>query len=118
MQEADRQRIYDTNDEGLRRYTHDHMKVFAKFTSDNCAVCEQLAPPFSKFADDKPYETILFLRLASEESPVAKKLMQQKVAPFFVSYCQGKVLECDTLTTEAEVHGMLERLREFLPQNN
>lgn len=117
MKEKDRQRVYETNDEGLRRYTHEHMKVFAKFTSDNCEICQSLAPPFEKFANDQPYETILFLRLASEESPVAKKLMQQKVAPFFVSYCQGRILECDTLTAEQEVHDMLERLRTWLPQN-
>ncbi|PJJ60050.1 thioredoxin domain-containing protein [Hymenobacter chitinivorans] len=118
MKEKDRQRVYDTDDEGLRRYTHEHMKVLAKFTSDNCEICASLAPPFEQFANDEPYETILFLRLASEESPVAKKLMQQKVAPFFVSYCQGRILECDTLTTEQQVLDMLERLREFLPQNH
>ncbi|GAA3927159.1 thioredoxin family protein [Hymenobacter algoricola] len=118
MKEVARQQVIDTNDEGLRRYTHDHLKVFVKFTSDNCEICEQLAPPFARFADDALFETILFLRLASEENPVARKLMQQRVAPFFVSYCQGRVLECDTLTTEAEVYDMLQRLRELLPQSN
>jgi thioredoxin 1 len=118
MKEADRQRVYDTTDEGLRRYTHEQMKVFAKFTSANCAVCEPLAPPFTTFADDEPDDTIRFLRLASEESPVAKKLMQQKVAPFFVSYCQGRILVCATLPSAAEVQGMLKRLREFLPQSS
>jgi len=118
MKETDRQSVIDTNDEGLRRFTHEHMKVFAKFTSDGCAICEELAPPFTKFADEEPYRTILFLRLATEENPVARKLMQQKFAPFFVSYCQGQLLECDALTTEAEVHAMLQRLRDFLPQNN
>ncbi|RYU78254.1 thioredoxin domain-containing protein [Hymenobacter persicinus] len=118
MKEADRQRVITTDDEGLRRYTHEHLKVFAKFTSDNCAICELLAPPFAKFADDEEFRSIVFLRLASEESPVARKLMQEKVAPFFVSYCQGRLLECDTLTTEAEVQAMLQRLREFLPQSH
>jgi thioredoxin 1 len=118
MKEIDRRSVLDTNDEGLRRYTHDHLKVFAKFTSRGCAICEQLAPPFSKFADETPFETILFLRLATEENPVARKLMQQKAAPFFVSYCQGQLLECDALTTEDEVRAMLQRLHDFLPQNN
>ncbi|GAB3824890.1 thioredoxin family protein [Hymenobacter jeollabukensis] len=115
MKEADRQRVYDTDDEGLRHYTHDHLKVFAKFTSQGCATCELLAPPFAKFADDEQYQPILFLRLDSDENPVAKKLMQERVAPFFVSYCQGQLLECDSLTTEEAVRGMLDRLRAFVP---
>ncbi|MCC3156843.1 thioredoxin family protein [Hymenobacter sp. 15J16-1T3B] len=115
MKDANRQRVHDTDDEGLRHYTHDHLKVFAKFTSANCAVCELLAPPFAQFADDPAYEPILFLRLNSDQNPVAKKLMQQKVAPFFVSYCQGQLLECDALTTEADVRQMLDRLRAFVP---
>jgi hypothetical protein len=43
-------------------------------------------------------------------------MMKEKVAPFFVSYCQGHLLECDTLYREEEVLDMLRRLRYFAPQ--
>ena len=46
---------------------------------------------------------------------MAKKLMQEKVAPFFVSYCQGRMLECDALTQEQEILDMLQRLRAHRP---
>jgi thiol-disulfide isomerase/thioredoxin len=115
MTEAERKHVVDTDDEHLRRLTHEHLKVFAKFTSENCAICQALAPPFAKFADDPGNEGILFVRLNSDENPVAKKLMQQKVAPFFVSYCQGRMLECDNLTTEEAVQAQLARLRAFMP---
>ncbi|HEX8428317.1 thioredoxin family protein [Hymenobacter sp.] len=115
MKEADRQRVHDVNDEDLRQLTHKHMKVFAKFTSESCEICELLAPPFVEFADKAAFRNILFLRLNSDENAVAKKLMQEKVAPFFVSYCQGRILECDTLTEEQEVLHMLQRLRELEP---
>lgn len=115
MTEENRKHVVDADDEQLRRLTHEHMKVFAKFTSTGCAICEALAPPFAKFADDPGNETILFVRLDSDENPVAKKLMQEKVAPFFVSYCQGRLLECNNLTTEAEVESQLARLRAFVP---
>ena len=115
MKEADRQLVRDTDDEGLRHLTHEHLKVFAKFTSEGCDICELLAPPFAKFADDEEYQPILFLRLNSDQNPVAKKLMQERVAPFFVSYCQGQLLECDSLTKEEEVRQMLDRLRAFMP---
>jgi len=115
MTEEARQHVVDADDEHLRHLIHEHMKVFAKFTSENCAACEALAPPFGKFVDAPENVGILFVRLNSDENPVAKKLMQQRVAPFFVSYCQGRLLECDALTEEAQVQGQLKRLREFVP---
>lgn len=115
MNIATRQGILNTDDDGLRRYVHDHLKVFAKFTSSNCDTCERLAPPFARFADDAEFEDILFLRLDSDQNPVAKKMMADKIAPFFVAYCQGRLLTCDTLTTEQEVRAMLETLRQYQP---
>ncbi|RYY20437.1 MAG: thioredoxin [Cytophagaceae bacterium] len=115
MTEEARQHVVDADDEQLRRLIHEHMKVFAKFTSENCDICEALSPSFAKFVDDPENVGILFVRLNSDENPVAKKLMQQKVAPFFVSYCQGRLLECDALTADAEVIAQLDRLRAFVP---
>ncbi|QNP52019.1 thioredoxin family protein [Hymenobacter qilianensis] len=108
--------VLDTDDEGLRRLIHEHLKVFVKFTSPNCKICEQLAPHLVQFADQEVFASIRFLRLNSDENPVAQKMMKEKVAPFFVSYCQGLLLECDTLYVEEEVRNMLTRLRHFIPQ--
>jgi len=118
MTEEDRQHVIDIDDEQLRRLTHEHLKVFAKFTSENCVTCALLAPPFSKFVDSPENVGILFVRLNSDENPVAKKIMNQKAAPFFVSYCQGRLLECDALTEEAQVVAQLDRLRAFMPVAN
>lgn len=109
--------VVDTDDEGLRRITHERMKVFAKFTAADCAVCKALGPGFAKFADDDEYQGILFVRLSSDENPVAKHLMNERAAPFFVSYCQGRILECDTLQTDDDVREQLNRLRAFAPQS-
>ncbi|MFC7668641.1 thioredoxin domain-containing protein [Hymenobacter humi] len=105
--------VIDTNDEGLRRYTHDRLKVFAKFTAEDCATCGLLAPGFRKVADDQAYQGILFVRLNSDENPVAKLMMAQREAPFFVSYCQGRLLECETCDTPAAMVAQLDRLRAF-----
>ena len=118
MKDSTRLSILDTDDEGLRRLVHEHLKVFVKFTSPDCEICERLAPPFARFADEEPFAPILFLRLNSDENPVARKLMKEKLAPFFASYCQGHLLECDTLYQEDEVLTMLMRLREFMPQKS
>lgn len=103
--------VINTNDSGLRRLTHEHTLVLAKFTSDqDCPVCEQLAPHFTQFAADPAYSDIVFLRLNSDENPVARHLMNTRSAPFFVSYCEGRMLECDTRLTDAEVRAQLQRL--------
>ena len=115
MTEVEREHVVDADDESLRRLIHEHIKVFAKFTSENCAICQELAPPFDKFVDAPENVGILFVRLNSDQNPVAKKLMEQKIAPFFVSYCQGRLLECDALTTEGQVEAQLARLRSFAP---
>ena len=104
-------RVIDTNDAGLRTLIHDFPKVVAKFTSDNCATCKLLAPPFEKYSADPRYTHIAFLRLDSDENPVARHMMNERIAPFFVAYHHGRLLECDTLHTEQEVLAMLERLR-------
>jgi len=107
--------VVDTNDAYLRRFTHEYPKVFAKFTADDCPLCAELAPCFARFADDPANKDILFVRLSADENPVAQQLLQKRAAPFFVSYCQGRLLECDVLATEAEVLAQLARLRDFLP---
>ncbi|GAA4022573.1 hypothetical protein GCM10022409_02910 [Hymenobacter glaciei] len=107
--------IIDTNDEGLRQYIHDRLKVFATFTSNNCPICELLAPGFEHLADEEQYQGILFVRLDFAENPVAKLLMNKRGAPFFVSYCQGRMLECDTRETEAAMLAQLNRLRVLMP---
>ena len=116
MKISNLRQVHDVSDEQLRQLTHEHRKVFVKFTSENCAVCARLAPPFAKFADDDEFRYILFLRLNSDENPVAKKIMQEKVAPFFVAYCQGRILECDMLLAEQVVLAMLRRLQGARPE--
>ena len=108
--------VVDTDDEGLRHIIFDNSKVFAKFTAEDCAICKLLGPGFAKFSDEEEYRGILFVRLSSDQNPVAKTLMNQKAAPFFVSYCQGRILECDTLETDDDVRAQLNRLRAYTPE--
>lgn len=115
MSVLDRARVVNTDDAGLRRLTHEHPKVLAKFTAAGCAICAALAPSLERFAGKREFAGITFLRLDAAENPVASKLMNERAAPFFVSYCQGRILECDTCTTEAELYAQLQRLRDFVP---
>jgi hypothetical protein len=103
--------LVETNDKGLREYVHSQSKVFAIFTSTDCAICELLEPVFDHLATDALSTGIQFVRLNSDENPVAKRLMAERVAPFFVSYSQGRMIECGTCETEEEMREHLTRLR-------
>ena len=107
--------VVDTTDAHLRCFTHEHPKVFAKFTADHCVIGAALAACFAHLAEDPANQDILFVRLHVDENPVAQKLMRERGTPLFASYCQGRLLECDTLTTETEVTAQLNRLRAFRP---
>ena len=102
--------IIETNDAGLRQLAHAHSKALAMFTALNCAICEQLRPIYELFATNKAYAGIAFLRLDAGQNPVAKQLMDQQAAPFFVSYCQGRLVHCDTLYTEQQLRAQLNAL--------
>ena len=108
--------VVDTDDTGLRTFTHERMKVFAKFTAKDCLVCKMLGPAFGQLAEAGARQNILFLRLNSNENPVARQLMNERAAPFFVSYCQGRISECNTCETEAEMMAQFERLQHLMPQ--
>ncbi len=106
--------IIETNDAGLRQLVHDYSKVLVKFTATNCAICEHLRPIFELFATNRAYADIAFLRLSADQNPVAKQLMDQQAAPFFVSYCQGRLVHCDTLYTEQQLRAQLHALQAHL----
>ena len=105
--------IIDTNDAGLRRLVHHHAKVLVKFTAIQCAICEQLQPIFELFGTNQAYADIAFLRLTADQNPVAQQLMNQHAAPFFVSYCQGRLVHCATLYTEQQLRAQLDFLQAY-----
>lgn len=105
--------ILETDDTGLRQLVHAHPKAMAMFTADNCATCEQLRPLFALFATNRAYAGIAFLYLNADQNPVAQQLMQQQAAPFFVSYCQGRLIHCDTLYTEQQLRAQLNALHAY-----
>lgn len=104
-------RVIDTNDAGLRTLIHGFPEVLAKFTSANCATCDLLAPSFEKYAFEPRHTHITFLGLGSDENPVARHMMNPRVAPILAAYHRGWLLEGDTLQTEQVVVALLQRLR-------
>ena len=105
--------ITETDDTGLRQLVHEHPKAFVMFTDAQCAICEHLRPIFELFATNQAYAGIAFLRLNADQNPIAKQIMDQQIAPFFVTYDQGRLVQCNTLYTEQQVRAMLHALHQY-----
>ena len=80
--------MLDTDDTGLHRRTHDYLKVLAQFT-DDCALCEALAPSVRQLLAEPEFASILFVRLNAARNPVASHLMNQRAA-FFCELLPGQ----------------------------
>jgi len=102
--------ITETTDAELRRLVRSHRKALAMFTAVPCATCELLQPIFEAFASNQAYADIVFLRVNADENPEAKHFMNRQAAPFFVTYCHGRVVHGEALSTEQQLRAMANAL--------
>lgn len=102
--------ITETTDAELRQLVQAHPKVLAMLTTAPCATCDLLRPVFEAFATNQAYAGIAFLRLPVGENPEARHRLKQLHAPYFVAYCQGRVLHGEALSTEQQVRALLKAL--------
>lgn len=102
--------LTDTTDDHLRHLVHAHPKTVAMFTASGCPHCEHLRPVVETLATNAAYESIAFVRLDAGQNPVAQHLLAQNGGPFFVTYCRGRLLHCETLYTESQVRALLHAL--------
>ena len=102
--------IMETNDAGLRQFINDRTKVFVMFPADHCATCAQRRTVVELCAINRAYTGIAFLHRNADHNPIARQAMQQQLAPFFTTYCQGRLVESHTLHTEQQVRALLNAL--------
>ena len=97
-------------DDRLRHLVHAHPRTLAMFTASGCAHCDHLRPVVEILATNAAYANIAFVELEADQNPVAKHLLAQNGGPFFITYCHGRLVHCDTLYTESQVRALLHAL--------
>ena len=102
--------ITETTDAALNQLVQAHPKALVMLTTVPCATCDLLRPLFEAFATNQAYAGIAFLRLRAGENPAARPWLNQLHAPYFVAYCQGRVLHGEALSTEQQVRALLNAL--------
>ena len=102
--------LTEITDERLRHLVHAQPKTVAMFTASGCARCERLRPVVETLAAEAAYAGIAFVRLDAGQNRVAEHLVARHGSPFFITYCRGRLVHCDTLHTESQVQGLLHAL--------
>ena len=98
--------ITETDDADLSQLRHEHPKASVMVTAAKCAICKQLRTDFLLSTTNRSCADIAFLRLHADQNPVAKQVMPQQAALFFVTYDQGRVVHGDTLHTEQQIRAL------------
>lgn len=94
----------------LRHMVYAHPKTVAMFTARGCPHCEHLLPVVETLPTNAAYEGIAFVLLDAGQNAVAQQLLARHGGPFFVTYCRGRLLHCETLYTESQVRALLHTL--------
>ena len=99
--------------EDLRNLIYKEKFVTVKYYSEDCEKCKVLTDVFKKYSEDKKYSEILFMRMNSEENPVAKRLISEQKLPFMSSFKDGLLIESTTVSSEKEIKKVLDNLMEL-----
>lgn len=100
--------VISANDDTVRDHIGSNSCVFVTYMSPSCHVCQSLMPSIQKLSIQPSYENIVFVEIDADENPVAKIEMQEKQLPFIVTYKDGLLIDCATVSTEYDI---LEKLK-------
>jgi len=102
--------VIDATDASLRDILKVEKRVLVKFIDADCDICKALAPIIESMSEELQYREIVFLRMNAAENPVSAVEVKLTKAPFFVGYRKRSLVQCRTMTTEAEVRELLGQL--------
>jgi hypothetical protein len=79
----------------------------------DCPGCKEMNFFFEDFARKHLYKNIKFLWIDSRNNPVAEQFIKKRQMPFIAAFKSGFLVECDNISTEKGLRGMIERLFAF-----
>jgi len=84
--------------------------VVVMYSSLICEVCASLLPAYRMLSKNKLYTDVLFLEIDSENTPVAKQVVDTYAAPLIVAYKNGEVAEGHAVYSADGMVKMLDHL--------
>lgn len=104
-------KIIKSNDSDYIKLLQEYRYVMIKYhTTKDCAVCRELLPVFERLSQQTEYEEIAFVRMDSQNNPVALKFVNERKLPFVAIFQNGLLIECKSVTSEQDLLNLLDQL--------
>ncbi|MCW3104095.1 MAG: thioredoxin [Bacteroidetes bacterium] len=79
----------------------------------DCQGCKEMNDLFEELSKDKDFRKVKFLWVDSRNNPVAEEFIKKKQVPFIAAFKEGFLIECENVSDEKTLRGMLQRLFTF-----
>ena len=79
----------------------------------DCKGCREMNDLFEKLSLQDDYKKVKFLWVDSRNNPIAEQFIKKTQTAFIAVFKEGFLVECNTVSEEAELRSMLERLFAF-----
>lgn len=79
--------------------------------SCDCRGCAEVNELFQRI--DKEYPDVKFLWVDSRNNPVAEQFIRKTQTAFMAAFKNGFLVECNTISSDAELRGLIKRLYAF-----
>lgn len=79
----------------------------------DCEGCEEINDLFQKLDKSEDYKKVKFLWVDSRNNPIAEQFIKKRQTPFMAAFKDGFLVECNNVSTEAQLKGMIDRLFAF-----
>jgi hypothetical protein len=79
----------------------------------DCPGCKEINELFEVFSKDPQYAHVKFLWVDSRNNPIAEQFIKKKQTPFIATFKEGFLVECDNISTDAELRNIIHRAIEF-----
>lgn len=79
----------------------------------DCPGCREMNDLFQKLSDTEEFKKVKFLWVDSRNNPVAEQFIKKTQFPFIAVFKEGFLVECNNISDEKGLRGMLNRLFSF-----
>lgn len=98
------------HDEQFQQHIATGRPIIVKYYADWCSSCRLFAPTFTRLSSETRFQSIDFLEVNADISPVARQTAGVDSLPFFATFKDGTFLEGRATANEGAVVAMLQKI--------
>jgi thiol-disulfide isomerase/thioredoxin len=102
--------VIAVHDEQFQQHIESGRPIIVKYYADWCGSCKLFAPKFTRLSNDERFQSVEFLEVNAEISPVARQSAGVDNLPFFAIFKDGSLVEGTATAKEDTVVAMLQKV--------